>query len=203
MGAGCRLWGEDSLQFYYWNRRPFDPNPVWTWNTPRQEKKNKKLSSCNLKFRFFQPGTAVYSHVCVFRAVEGVCILGCILLCEPLTWIRPLTRTNGLDRRESHQMEWGSGTNLTAELIRRSSEETHPSTGTVEVLSHSSSDCTELMLEAVTRFHAKATALQAEDWGCSTCWVVCERSFPCRFQSHGFRRGFAAPRVHSQPSTVF
>lgn len=32
----------------------------------------KKMSLCNLKFRFFQPGTAVYSHVCVFGAVDGV-----------------------------------------------------------------------------------------------------------------------------------
>lgn len=32
----------------------------------------KKMSLCNLKFRFFQPGSAVYSHVRVFGAVDGV-----------------------------------------------------------------------------------------------------------------------------------
>lgn len=42
----------------------------------------KKFSSCNLKFRFFQPGIAVYYH-----CVSGVVVRdwGCILLCELLT----------------------------------------------------------------------------------------------------------------------
>lgn len=71
MGAGCRLWGEDSLQFYYWNHRPFDPNPVWTWNTFRQGKKNVFVQ---FKIQVFP---AWNSHVLSCKCVWScVCVWG-------------------------------------------------------------------------------------------------------------------------------
>lgn len=87
MGAGWSLWGEDSLQFYYWNRRPFDPNPVWIWNTWT----GKKILFMQFKIPIFPAWNCYVLSLCV-------CSCGAWLGVYPPLWAADLNTTSESDR---------------------------------------------------------------------------------------------------------
>lgn len=108
MGASCRWWGDDSLRFYYWNRRPFDPNPGL----------NIKYSWTGNKFVFVQFKTQVFQawNCCAWSLYQRLKLWCMTAACPPL-WAADLNTTFDPDtptRQEGwdHQIEWVSDTSL-------------------------------------------------------------------------------------------